>query len=86
MFDIKACLVHKKIPSCWSSRIFCFTELKLSIFISALIQMTQANTIQIKIHFLAVMVHGIDKLIKTRGKKGRKGDQITACWSHLPGS
>lgn len=49
----------------------CFTELRLSVFISALIQMRQVNPIQIKIHFLAVIVHGTDKLIKL-GKKGEK--------------
>lgn len=49
---------------------FCFTE--LSVFISALIQMRQANLIQMEIHFLAVMVHRIEKLIKTRKKKGEE--------------
>lgn len=78
MFAIKACLVHKKKSKpnnptkkpCWRRRMFCFTE--LSVFISALIQMRQANLIQMEIHFLAVMVHRTEKFIKTRKKKGEK--------------
>lgn len=64
---------------------FCFTELQLSVFIPALMQTKQANLIQTKINFLAVMACGTKQLIKTRKKKGRKETEwVTACWSDLP--
>lgn len=64
--------------TCWKRRmLFCFTELKLSVFISALMQTKQANPIQSKINFLAVMAHGTKQRVKTRKTKGRKGDQVS---------
>lgn len=52
--------------------LFGFTELKLSVFVSALMQTKQANPIQIKINFLAVMARGTKQLVKTRKKRGEK--------------
>lgn len=57
--------------------LFSFRELKLSVFISALMQTKQANPIQIKINFLAFMACGTKQLLETRKKKGRKGDWVS---------
>lgn len=54
--------------------LFSFRELKLSVFISALMQ---TNPIQIKINFLAFMACGTKQLVETRKKKGRKGDWVS---------
>jgi len=52
-----------------------FHRVKLSVFVSAMMQMKQANPIQIEINFLAIVAHGMKQLVKTRNKKrGTKGD------------